>query len=69
MKCYARYIRKMKLMKNFGEFMTEAETQDESKMSLRDVKLKFLDELIAAGLIKPTMNPVSFQDWLDKNVK
>jgi hypothetical protein len=56
-------------MKNFGEFITESDMQDESKMSLREVKLKFLTELIEAGLIKPTMNPESFQNWLDKNVK
>ena len=61
--------KKKKLMKNFGEFIKESDMQDESKMSLREVKLKFLTELIEAGLIKPTMNPESFQNWLDKNVK
>lgn len=42
--------------------------ESDNEMSIRDIKLKFLSELISSGIVKPTMNPVSFQEWLDKNV-
>jgi hypothetical protein len=62
------------MMKKFEEFISESETQDESKMSLRDVKVKFLRELIAAGKIKPTehsanYSPEGLEEWLEKTVK
>ncbi len=61
-------------MKKFNEFISENEAQDESKMSLREVKMKFLRELISAGKIKPTEHYANYskeglEEWLEKTVK
>ena len=51
-----------------------SQTQDETKMPIREVKIKFLRELIAAGKIKPTehsanYSPEGLEEWLEKTVK
>ena len=51
-------------MKNFNEFINEG--QLESEMTPRELKMRFLEELINRGHIKPTTNPDAFQNFVEK---
>ena len=51
-------------MKNFDEFVNEGKL--ESKMTPRELKMRFLKELIKRGHIKPTANPDAFQNFVEK---
>lgn len=51
-------------MKNFNEFMNEGKT--EKGMTPRELKMRFLEELIKRGHVKPTANPDGFEKFVEK---
>ena len=51
-------------MKKFNEFINEGKL--ESEMTPRELKMRFLNELIERGHVKPTTDDESFKKFVDK---
>lgn len=50
-------------MKSFETFLNE--NKKESEMSPREIKMKFLNDLMDKGYIKPTANEDSFMEFVN----
>ena len=51
-------------MKSFNAFLNE--NKKESEMTPREIKMKFLNELIDRGYVKPTVNQEGFMKFIEK---